>query len=101
MAPSSSQKEVNYQALASDEPEALTSSLAKPPFLSSRAAVMTVPIVVTFTIALILGWVSGQHFSDRKWDGLICKDYLFDVSSILGVVVLKLNSTTGECRGCL
>lgn len=71
MAPSSSQKEVNYQPLASDEPEALTSSLAKPHFLSSRAAVMIVPIVVTFTIALILGWVTGQHFSDKRWDGLI------------------------------
>ncbi|KAJ5797337.1 uncharacterized protein N7503_006633 [Penicillium pulvis] len=71
MAPSSSQKEVNYQPLASDEPEALTSSLAKPPSLSSRAAVTIVPVVVTFTIALILGWLTGQHFSDRKWDGLI------------------------------
>lgn len=75
MATSSSQKEVNYQPLASDEPEALTSSLAKP-HLSSRAAVIVVPVVVTFTIALILGWVTGQHFSDKKWDGLICKDHL-------------------------
>ncbi|KAJ5998327.1 hypothetical protein N7451_006137 [Penicillium sp. IBT 35674x] len=71
MAPSSSQKEVNYLPLASDEPEALTSSPAKPLFMSSRAAVMIVPVVVTFTIALILGWVTGQHFSDKKWDGLI------------------------------
>ncbi|KAJ6114286.1 hypothetical protein N7486_000064 [Penicillium sp. IBT 16267x] len=71
MAPSSPQNKVKYQPLASGEIETSTLSLAKSHSFSSRAAMMIVPVVVTFTIALILGWVAGQHFPEKKWDGLI------------------------------
>lgn len=82
MALSSPRKEVKYEPLASGEPEASTSGLADPRSLRCRAAMMIVPVVVTFTIALVLGWVAGQNFSHNKWDGLIRKKTLFDTLSI-------------------
>lgn len=76
MSPSNSQKEIKYQSLAPDEGEDSNETLLKSHnshSVNSRLVLIGVPAIVAFVIALVLGWFAGQHFSERKADGLICK----------------------------